>query len=124
VKSHARRGWRIATTTDDGIGTIWVLMSIGLVVALLTGMSMVIGAMTTHARMQDAADLTALAGAAHEITGDACFWASISAQANDVELVTCSQADAVVSVDVRAARAWPAPFSDLPRPAARAIAGP
>jgi secretion/DNA translocation related TadE-like protein len=109
---------------DAGFGTVWVLMSIGVVIAMLTGVAMVVGAMTTHARMQDAADLAALAGAAHEVTGDACFWAGVTAQANDAELVTCGQTDAVVSVDVRAMRAWPAPFTGLPRPAARAVAGP
>ncbi|MGW4060302.1 Rv3654c family TadE-like protein [Amycolatopsis sp. NPDC004747] len=108
---------------DTGAATIWTAMA----VAALTGVATValwLGA-TVIARHQaeSAADLGALAAASHASEGpvQACERARWVTDRMRVRLVTCrwQQLDALVEVEA------PTPaFAGLPKPSARARAGP
>jgi secretion/DNA translocation related TadE-like protein len=94
----------VTTSRDRGSGTVWVLAA-GLVLLLagLAGAAVGAAHVARH-RAQTAADLAALAGAAHAIEGSdpACARAAEIAAANGARVATChlDGLDLTVTVEV------------------------
>ncbi|WP_372455576.1 Rv3654c family TadE-like protein [Sphaerisporangium fuscum] len=96
----ARR--RISTGGDRGSGTVWVLAGVVLIWFLAGTVLFVGSARVARHRAQSAADLSALAGAAHALAAPerACLRARDLAGANHASLVRCVVRDGVVDVRV------------------------
>jgi len=117
----------IRPTGDRGGGAIWVL-AVSLIVVLSAALGAVreIAALARH-RAESAADLAALAGAIHAVSGvdDACGAAQSIAARNAASLSACEVDGSVVTVTVScplagslgrwhadgSARAGPAPWN-------------
>lgn len=110
----------MARLRDDGVATVWAAIVITAVAALLAAVLGVGGAVAARHRAAAAADLAALAGAAHAWSGReaACAEAAAVAARMDVELLVCDLAGLVITV--RVARQVPG----LGRAEASARAGP
>ena len=89
-------------TGDRGSGALWVL-AISLIVVLSAALGAVrgIAALARH-RAEAAADLAALAGAVHAVSGvdDACGVAGSIAARNSASLSRCSVDGSIVTVTV------------------------
>lgn len=92
-------------TGDRGSGALWVL-AVSLIVVLSAALSAVRGvaALARH-RAESAADLAALAGAVHAVSGvdDACGMARSIAARNAARLAGCRVDGSVVTVTVSCA---------------------
>jgi secretion/DNA translocation related TadE-like protein len=109
---------------DRGAATVWVLACGLMTVLVALAMSMVGAGIVARHRAQGAADLGALAGAAHAIEGEqsACATAGSIAAANGARMTRCGMEgfDVIVTVEVS-----PALVASLGRSArASARAGP
>lgn len=107
-------------------GSATILVAVGmLVVVLLTGLGLLLGALTLgRSRIQGAADLAALAGAeVQRAGGEGCGAARAAAERNRVRLVRCGVAGDEVEfvVSVRVAAPLPVRVPGL-RPDAEAVA--
>lgn len=72
---------------ERGAATVLVVAMAGVLMFVMTGLAAAGGLVTAQRRAQAAADLTALAGAAH--LDDACARARVVAVANTATLDTC-----------------------------------
>jgi secretion/DNA translocation related TadE-like protein len=95
----------VRSRRDDGSASI-IAVAVGLVTVLLAATFANAGAaIVAHHRAQVAADLSALAGAAHAIDGPsvACTSAATEANANGAHMLHCGLDgwDVIVSVEVR-----------------------
>jgi secretion/DNA translocation related TadE-like protein len=112
---RARRG-------DGGSATVYVLALTALL--WLAGLVVLLFAQVADARARaaTAADLAALAGASHVLTGEACHAAAAVTRAQSAELNTCTVDgwDVRVLVSVR----LKGPLARFPPAQARARAGP
>jgi secretion/DNA translocation related TadE-like protein len=92
-------------TGDRGSGALWVL-AVSLIVVLSAALGAVrgIAALARH-RAESAADLAALAGAVHAVSGadDVCGAARSIAARNAARLTTCSVDGSVVTITVSCA---------------------
>ena len=91
---RAGRGMKVDRDTEGerGSATVWVLAA-GLVIVVAALAAVAVGAaIVARHRAQAAADLAALAGAAHAVEGQdaACAWAARLAADNGGQLVACS----------------------------------
>lgn len=89
---------------DDGIATVWAAGVIAVVMVLASLVAGVGAAMVTRHRAEAAADLAALSGAVHAVSGEeaACARAQRVADRMRVELVGCRLSGWDVSVHVAA----------------------
>ncbi|WP_329068677.1 Rv3654c family TadE-like protein [Amycolatopsis sp. NBC_01480] len=108
---------------DGGVATVWTALAVAAVVWLGAAACWLGAAVAARHRVEAAADLGALAAAAHSADGPAkaCERAREVADHQGAEVTNChwDQRDALV--EVRAART---PVPGLPPPTARARAGP
>jgi secretion/DNA translocation related TadE-like protein len=109
---------------DRGSATIWAVSAVAVLLAVTMLVLQLAAAVSTRHRAEAAADLAALAAAAHAVQGpdSACALASTVTEGMDAELVRCELDgwDAVVEVTV----AGPASLSGLGSGRGRARAGP
>ena len=110
------------TRRDEGSATVYVLALVAVV--WLAGLVVLLTAHVAVARTRaaTAADLGALAGAAHVVDGTACTVARSVVRAQDAELASCRLDGSDVRVLVRVALG--PPLSRFPPAEARARAGP
>jgi len=90
--------------TDDGVATVWAAITVAVVVAVLAAMLGMVAAVGGRHRAEAAADLAALAAAAHAVRGEAeaCGRAARAATGTGGRLVLCRVrgGEAVVEVEV------------------------
>lgn len=99
IWSAALRGRHNAR--ERGAATLLVVSASGLLLFVGLALSGVSALVVAHRRAQSAADLAALAGAvAAADARDACAAATLTARANEAELVACSRSGTEVRVTV------------------------
>jgi secretion/DNA translocation related TadE-like protein len=106
-----RYEWRSAPLHGDGgSGSIWLLGLGAALLVLLAAAASAGGVVLARHRAEAAADLGALAGAAHAVEGTqaACAVAGRIVVANGGSLVSCRLAafDLIVTAEVRGPRGW------------------
>ncbi|QYN23606.1 Rv3654c family TadE-like protein [Amycolatopsis sp. DSM 110486] len=107
---------------DDGVATVWTAIVIAALVGLAAAGCWLGAAVAARHRVEAAADLGALAAAAHAADGPAraCDRAREVADHQGAVVIACSWHERDALVEVRAAP----PVPGLPPPSARARAGP
>ncbi len=113
-------GSRGRTRSDHGGMTVLVVAMAGVLMFVMLGLSAAGGLVTAQRRAQSAADLAALAGAAHP--EDACAEASRTAAANSAVVDQCRADGPEVTVTV-SVTGPPVPWQEV-RVTAEARAGP
>lgn len=114
----ARRRWK----RDRGAATVWVLASGAMTILVALAVSAAGAGIVARHRAQSAADLGALAGAAHAMEGEAaaCAGADAIVVANGGRMVRCGLAGLDVSVTVELSPAGVAAVAGSARATARA----
>ena len=95
---------------ERGSGSILMLMAIAIVAAVASAVLVVSGGLDTRQRAQVAADLSAVAAAAHALDGpsSACDRAKAVTQANGAAMRSCVVVDGIaeIKVEVRSQLSW------------------
>ena len=118
-----RNGWsfsmRANGSTDSGFATVWVAIALVVMLVFMAGALQLGSAVLARQRVENTADLAALAGAAEALSGRAAVCDKVVAvtRASDVELIGCEMQglDVLVRVSVRAG-----PFGGVANGRARA----
>ena len=105
---------------ERGSASLYGVVLMAVLLAVCQALAWAGGVVVAHRRAQSAADLAALAGAAHP--GSACGAAESVAQSNGAEVISCREESANVWLEVRV-RA-PTLAGHRPTVTARAHAGP